>query len=233
VDRGRLLRPVPQPTGQPLCGHHPAVRTASPSGRSSASTSDTLAVSAGSGRCHCRSRRACLMVGSRRPPCPALLRAAAVPVVDSGPSGQHPAALPDARRTPPRCPVPRTPAGGSAPGPRSRRTSTVRTLGHWTRLVDTGSRRPGAADTRDGGSVVQTLRQRHARQPAAQPSTRPPMSDQERTARCGSGQHPPWPSQVRWAVDHVGSSRIQSDRLDGQAPRNDLLVALKARRLHP
>jgi hypothetical protein len=54
------------------------------------------------------------MVGDRRSPCPALLRAAAVPVVDSSRPAStrpHPAAFPAASRTRPRCPVPRTPAG--------------------------------------------------------------------------------------------------------------------------
>jgi hypothetical protein len=174
VDSGRLPRPLPQPTGQPLRGHHPAVRTASPGGRSSARTSDTLAVSVGGGRCPLPQPR--VYMDGRRP-------AAAVSPPCSGgcgplrggqrPSGQHPAALPAAR--------------GHGRGVRLRghllgfrarsarpATATVRTLGRWTPLVDTGSRRrPGAADTRDGGSVVQPLRQRHAGQPAAQPSTAP------------------------------------------------------------
>jgi hypothetical protein len=152
VDSGRLLRPVRQPTGHPLGDHHPAVRTASPGGRSSASTSDTLAVSAGDGRCPLPQSAGvpgCSATGGRR--VPALLRAAAVSMVDSSRPAStrpHPAALPAAPRTLPRCAVPRTPAGGfrarsaqpaEIDGPDARTVDAARRLGQWTRLVDTGS----------------------------------------------------------------------------------------------
>jgi transposase len=86
--------------------------------------------------------------------------------------------------------------------------------------------------------TYRTSRRPLFRQPAAQPSTRHPRCPtRNAAARCGSGQHPPWPDRhicslvlsvdlvgpgriwpahVGWRVDRVGSRRLQSDRLDDQ-----------------
>jgi hypothetical protein len=138
--RGRLQRPGPQPTRQPLRGHHPAVRTASPGGRSSASIPDTLAVSAGGGRCplpHPAGGPGWSATGGCA--VPVLLRTAAVSAVRLGmpPGAARTAAVHRGHGRGVRF------CGhllGSAPGPRRRRTATVRTIRRWTRLVDTGRR---------------------------------------------------------------------------------------------
>ena len=206
-------------TWTPPRDEHPAVRTASPGGRRSATTADTPAVSAGGGvpcgghpgldtrwgggsaaaadphaaACaHCRRRRACmdgrLPAAAMSPPC-----SGGCGRVRGGqrPSSQHPAALPDAPHTPPRCPVPWTPAGvpgqvGAAGGHRrSGRVDSRRGL--WT---PAGGR--CAADTRDGGRVVRTYGngtldcQRQSHPPP------PPMSDQERDRNVRHRPAPPW-----------------------------------------
>jgi hypothetical protein len=162
VDSGRLLCPGPQPTRQRLRGHHPAVRTASPGGRSSASTSDTLAVSAGGGRCPLPHPAG---LDGRRPAAalsPCCSGATAVSAVRLGmpPGAARTAAVHRGHGRGVRF------CGhllGSAPGPRRRRTATVRTIRRWPRLVDTG-RRP----------ALLTPRRRQWRRPP------PPRSDQER-----------------------------------------------------
>jgi hypothetical protein len=188
--------PGPRPTGHPLRGHHPAVRTASPGGRRSASISDTLAVSAGGGRCPLPAAGRCVrIVGYRRPRCPRPAQSRGPLRGGQRPSGQHPAAP---GRTPRRTADTAAVSGsvdtcwGSVPGPRSQRADSDGP-GAWTVDAAGGHRQPqapGAADTRDGGSVARTLRQRHAGQPAAQPSTATPRPTRNGTARCGSGQHP-------------------------------------------
>jgi hypothetical protein len=202
VDSGRLPRPLPQPTGHPLRGHRPTVRTASPGGRRSASTSDTLAGSAGGG-----GSRGCALDGRRpaaavSPPCSGGCGPSAV---DSGrPDSTRLHAQP--HRGPCRGVRLRGHLLGSALGPRSRRTATVRTLGRWTRLVDSGSRRrPARRTPATAASVVQPLRQRHAGQPAAQPSTVTPMSDQERDRRVRQRPAPPWPDRQIRSLSAVGN----------------------------
>jgi hypothetical protein len=191
VDSRRFRRPGPQPTGHPLCGHHPAVRTASLGGRSSASTSATLAVSAGGGRCPLpqptgvhEGRRPAAAVS---PPCSG---AAAVSAVNNGRSAStrpHPAAP----RTLPRCPVPRTPAGvprqvRAAGGQRqSGRSDTGR--GWWTpaaRKYPAALRTPATAAGSCGhdGNALLDSRQQH-RPPPPQGPTRNGI------ASCGIGQH--------------------------------------------
>ena len=98
----------------------------------------------------------------------------------------------------PPCAPARLP-GQPGPGRRSRRTPTVRTRGQRTHLGTTG-RRPvsGAADTDGCGRVLRTLRQGHAGQPPAKPSTAAPSSDQERDRNVRRRPAPPWPDrQIR------------------------------------
>jgi hypothetical protein len=98
---------------------------------------------------------------------------------------------------------------GSGPGRCSRPRSTVRRRGQRTRLVDTGSPQvPGAADTRDCGRVVRTVRQRHAGQPAAEPSTATPMSDQERDRKVRHRPAPPWPHRQTGALHRPGLAAL-------------------------
>ena len=129
-------------------------------------------------------------VGCRRPPC-SLPCSGGCGGVRGGPRpcGQQPAALAGAPWTLPRCPVPRTPAGFRARSAQPADTDGPEG-GQRTRLVDAGSpQASGAADTRDCGRIVRTLRQRHARQSVAEPSTTAAMSDRNGTAGCGIGQH--------------------------------------------
>jgi hypothetical protein len=57
---------------------------------------------------------------------------------------------------------------------------------------------PGACGHPRRGSNMQSLRQCHARGPAAQPSTATRWPTRNGTVRCGSGQHPSWPDcQIR------------------------------------
>jgi hypothetical protein len=194
----------------------------------------------------CRSRRVCmdgrLPAAAVSPPCS---RGCGGVRGRPRPSGQHPAALPAAPRTLPRCPVPWTPAEGSAPGRRRRRTSTVQTRGQRTRLVDAGSPQvPGAADTRDGGRVVRTLRQGHAGQPAAQPSTAPHCRTRNGTGRCGIGQYRhgltarsvAWCSASIWSAPdgsrqlRLGAWSVQPDR---ERSRRIVRMIKQGRRIEP
>jgi hypothetical protein len=235
-------------TWTPPRGEYPAVRTASPGGRSSGTTADTLAVSAGGGvpcgghpgpgqpvgggsaaaadppaaACaHGRSRRAYRTVGYRGRHVPPCSGAAAVSAVDSGrPARTRPHSQP--RHGHGRGVRFRGHCWGSGPGWRSRRTSTVRTRGQRTRLADTASpQAPGTADTCEGGRVVRTLRQRHAGQPAAQPSTATPNVRQERDRKVRHRPAPPWPDrQIRSLVALRRSGRLQTDlACSGWMPR--------------
>jgi hypothetical protein len=219
-------------TWTPPRGEHPAVRTASPGGRSSATTADTLAVSAGAacraadtlvwtpGGWRFRCRRGSAGGGLCPLPQPAGVpgRSATggrhVPPAQGGcggvrgrqrPSGQHPAVLPDAPRTRPRCPVAWTPAGGCEPGRRRRRTPTVRTRGRRTGLWTPAARRrpalrtPATAAGSCGhdGNVTLDSRQ-HNRPPLHS------MSDQERNRNVRHRPAPPWPDrQIRCQVLRV------------------------------
>jgi hypothetical protein len=168
---------------------------------------------------HCRSRRVCM---DGRRPATTVSRPCSGPAAVSAVSGSADTCW------------------GSAPGPRNRRTATVRTLGQWTRLVDTGSRRrpalrtpaTAAASCRPYGNGTLDSR-RHHRPPPPRCPTR------NGTARYGSGRHPPWSdrqirslvpcaglvgsrrtwaAQVGRAVGRVGS-RQESDRPDDQPKR--------------
>ena len=100
-----------------------------------------------------------------------------------------PAAIPDVRRTRPRCPVPRTPLG-SGPGRRSLRTSAVQMCDRGRGLRTPATRRrpvlwtpaasAGQADT--AAAACWTARQRNPPLPLACPAG-------NGTARCGIGQH--------------------------------------------
>ena len=188
----------------------------SPGGRSSAPTADTLAVSAGAA-CRAADTLVWTPGGVEGPPPPQTpRRRRPVPTAAAGrrtgrsaTGGRHVppaqgAAAPSAvdrghpsapGRTPRRTADTAAVSGsvdtcwGCGPGRRRRRTSTVRRCGQRTRLVDTGSPQvPGAADTRDGGRVVRTLRQRHAGQPAAEPSAATPKCrTRNGTGMCGIG----------------------------------------------
>jgi hypothetical protein len=139
---------------------------------------------------HCRRRRGGhgrSAAGDRH--VPALLRGAAVSAAESGrPAGTWPA-IPDARRTLPRCPVPRTPLG-SGPGRRSRQTPTVRRSDSGRGLRTPATRRrpalwtPATAAWAGGhcGSGRLDSRQRNRPLPLACPAG-------NGTARCGIGQH--------------------------------------------
>jgi hypothetical protein len=186
VDSGRLPRPGAQPTGH---SRRPAVRTASPAGHRSARTRDTLAGSAGGGRClTAAAGRWAWMLG--RPAAavspPPLLRGCGGVRGGPRPSGRHPAALPAAAAVS----GPADTGWGSAPGPRGRRTATVRTRRQRTRLADSGSRSAGRLRTpATAGSVVQpcgnaTLDSRQQHRPLP-----PRCPARNGTTRCGSGQH--------------------------------------------
>jgi hypothetical protein len=210
----------------PRRGHHPAVRTTSPGGRSSGGTSDTW---------QCPRRRPvptaavggrAWVVSYRRPRC--LCPAQGCGRVRGGqqPSGQHPASTrphSQPRRGPCRGVRFRGHLLGSAPGRRSRRTSTVRRLGQQTRLVDTGgSRRPAlrtpataAVSCRPYGTATLDSRQQHRPPP-------PRCLTRNGTARSGSGQHPPCPLQpvaITRARAGGPSATLDAVRVDSRGQR--------------
>jgi hypothetical protein len=203
VDRGRFLCPGPQPTGHPLRGHHPAVRTASPGGR--------------------RSPRHLGHPGSvrRRRPVPLLQSAGmhgwsatggrGVPVVLRGSAGSAVDAGRPTSTRPHRghCRGVRFRGHllGSAPGPCRRRTATVRTLGHWTRLVDTGRRpalwTPATAAALCGPCGNATLDSRqHSRPPPR--DVRPGAGPQG--AAAASTRHGLTASSVAWCSTSIWSA---------------------------
>jgi hypothetical protein len=158
VDRGRFRRPGPQPTGHPRRGHRPAVRTASLGGRSAESTSDTWQCRQAAASAHCGSRAG--VPGWSAPAAavsPPLLKGLRwcprwTAAVRGGTDRTQPhlgtAAVSGSADT----------CWGSRLGPRRRWTSTVRTRGQWTRLVDTGSRRrPALRTPATAGSVVRSV----------------------------------------------------------------------------
>jgi hypothetical protein len=153
------------------------------------------------------------------------------------PSGQHPAALPAAPRTRPRCPAPRTPAGVPAS---SAQPADIDGPDAWTADAACGQRQPAHArrcghPRRRQGRVDTAARPRwDSRQQDRLP---PPNVRPERDRKVRHQPAPPWPHrQIRslvlcvdlvgsrriWpahvggVVDPDGSRRIPSDRLDDQ-----------------
>jgi hypothetical protein len=198
-----LPRPGAQPTGHSRCGHRPAVGTASLGGRRSASTRDTLAGSAGGGRCPLPQSAGVHGWSATGGPGVPLLLLRGCGGVRGGPrpSGQHPAALPAGCRG--------VRFRGPLLGFRASSTPPAASDGPDAPTVDAagGHRQPqapGAADTCDGRQRCAALRQRHARQPATAPSTATRCPTRNGTARCGSGQHPPWPDRQIRSLSAVG-----------------------------
>jgi hypothetical protein len=170
----------PAGCGSPPCGGHPGLD--SRPRRGSATAVDT----AGGGRLLPSPAGRAWTVGRRRPPCPCSAQGSRG-CGGEQPSGQHPAALPDVRRTLPRCPVPRIPLGS---GRRSRQTPTVRRSDSGRGLRTPAARRrpalwtPATAAWARGhcGSGLLDSRQRNRPLPLTCPAG-------NGTARCGIGQH--------------------------------------------
>jgi hypothetical protein len=102
----------------------------------------------------------------------------------------HPGHPGSVRRRQP-VPLPQSAEGVDGRWPAAAVSRPCSGLRRWTRLVDTGShRRPGAADTPDGGSVVQPLGNATVDSRQHNPSTATPRCPtRSGTARCCSGQH--------------------------------------------
>jgi hypothetical protein len=140
---------------------------------------------------------------------PALLRLAAAASSGQWPSGQH---RPHSSRTADAAAVSGSTDTCRGFHARSAQPADSEGPGAWTVDAAGGRRQPvgaGAADTRDGGSVMQTLRQRHAGQPAAQPSTATPDVRPGRTgpqgAAAASTRHGLTARSVAWCSASIWS----------------------------